>query len=81
MAYPYTIQLRDYPQHTEAFAVGGLFPTMNGWEVVDVETLPDDRFARVTLWHYGREFRLLMLSTERVACTWLGHYWIEVDKE
>lgn len=76
---PKTIRLKDYSRHTEAIAVGSLFCAMNDWEVVDVEMLPDARFARVTLWHFGREFKLLMRSTERMNCAWMGDYWIQVD--
>lgn len=75
---PAFIQLKDYEQYTEALAFGDLFPTMNGWEVVDVDLLPDNRFARVILWHYGREFKLLMRSVERIDCTWLGCYWLQI---
>lgn len=78
---PDAIQLKDYHRYTEALAFGNLFPTMNGWEVVDVEMIPGDWKAWVTLWHYGREFRLLMRSTEQVDCTWLGSYWILVERE
>ena len=81
MKQPSTIRLKDYSKFVEAIAFGNLFCTMNGWEVVDIDVLPDNRFAHVILWHYGREFKLLMLSTEWIECTWMVSWWIQVDKQ
>lgn len=79
-ALPTNIRLKDYSRYIEALAFGDLFCTMNKWEVVDVEILADERFARVILWHYKREFKLLMRSTDKIACTWMGDYWIQIEK-
>lgn len=80
MNQPSTIQLKDYPRFVEELAFGNLFCTMNGWEIVDVEFRLDGIFALVTLWHYGREFKLLMKSTEQIKCTWIGCYTVQFNK-